>query len=369
MRVQRLRAVEDGRCSYTVLDGAGVPVGAVEDFLAHLAARGRSPNTVEGYAFDLRDFFVWLEQQDREFWELTLEQLAGFFAWLRRPVSARRPEVLGFLGSTSTAPATLLRKRAALASFYRFHARRDSRVTPMLGEQIGNRPTGGYVPMLVHTKRGRPDRDSLSPLRMRVPRRVPATLSEQQVTALQEACSRRRDRFLITLLVESGLRLGEALGLRHSDLNLRNATVDVVAREDDPDHARVKRGKDRTVPVRDEVLDLYADYTELEYGPRDADHVFVNLFREPVGSPLTAENVRGLVKRLRARSGVEFFTPHVARHTYATDLLRRGVAAHVVAELLGHASAQTTQSTYSHLTVEDHRAALQAAGVLDGATQ
>ena len=65
---------------------------------------------------------------------------------------------------------------------------------------------------------------------------------------------------------------------------------------------------------------------------------------------------------------MEFFTPHVARHTYATDLLRRGVPAHVVAELLGHSSAQTTQSVYAHLTAEDHRRLLVAAGVLDGPT-
>ena len=57
------------------------------------------------------------------------------------------------------------------------------------------------------------------------------------------------------------------------------------------------------------------------------------------------------------------------RHTYATDLLRRGVAVEVVSKLLGHASISTTGDTYSHLSVEDTRRALLAAGVLnhDGA--
>jgi site-specific recombinase XerD len=56
----------------------------------------------------------------------------------------------------------------------------------------------------------------------------------------------------------------------------------------------------------------------------------------------------------------------VFRHTYATGLLRRGVAVEVVSKLLGHASIGTTGDTYSHLSIEDARRALVAAGALDG---
>jgi integrase/recombinase XerD len=59
------------------------------------------------------------------------------------------------------------------------------------------------------------------------------------------------------------------------------------------------------------------------------------------------------------------FTPHELRHTYATDLLRRGVPVGVVQKLLGHASISTTIDTYSHLDIEDARRALVAAGVLE----
>jgi site-specific recombinase XerD len=48
-------------------------------------AGGKAPNTVEGYARDLRDLFEWLEQRDWNFRELSLEQLAEFFGWLRQP--------------------------------------------------------------------------------------------------------------------------------------------------------------------------------------------------------------------------------------------------------------------------------------------
>ena len=366
LRVQRMASGECAR-SYTVVDLDGLPVGPVEDFLAHATlVRRLSPNTIAGYAHDLRDYFEWLDQRGLEFARVSLEQLAQFFDWLRRPRQARREDVFVLPGvPAALAPATLQRKRASIAAFYRFHARRDRGVAPLLGEQIGGRGLGPQVPLLAHLHRGRRGEQAYSPLRVHVPRKPPKTLTEQQVNALVEACDRARDRFLIQLLVESGLRLGEALGLRHADLHLRTGDVEVVPREDNVNQARVKGLKRRRVPVPTSLFDLYADYMELEYGPRDCDYVFVNLFAPVVGAPMTAANVYRLVRQLRVRTGLDFFTPHVARHTYATALLRRGVQAHVVADLLGHADVQTTTAAYSHLNVEDHRALLVAAGALD----
>jgi site-specific recombinase XerD len=362
--VQRLRAV-GGAVSFTVLGPDGLPFGPVEEFLAHLQAVGRSPNTVEAYAHDLRDFVEWLQQGACDFRKLNLEQVAGFFAWLRRPVEARTPGVFVLpMVAASVTDATLLRKRAAVAGLYRFHARRDETVPALLGERAWPRRTGRFVPMLVHTHRGRPDSDAYSPLGIPRAGRPVTAMSESEVRRLVNACRRSRDRFLLVLLDQTGLRLGEALGLRHDDLRLRAGEVLVVPREDNVNSARVKGLKSRTVPAGTEVFSAYADYMECEYGALDCDYVFVNLFRPPVGAPMTASNVEQLARRLRNRTGITHFRPHALRHGYATRLLRAGVTMEVVAELLGHASAQTTAEVYSHLTVEDHRNVLVKAGVL-----
>ncbi|MCI2421151.1 site-specific integrase [Saccharopolyspora sp. K220] len=369
LQVQRLRAPGTGLCSFTVVDGSGLPVGPVEKFLAHLVAVGKAPNTVEAYARDLRDLFEWLEQRGWEFRELTLEQLAEFFDWLRRPRRARQSGVFMLPGTVSAVEQnTLVRKRSAVASFYRFHSRRDERVPALLGELDGPRPTGTYQPMLVHTRQRGPSADSYSPIRLRVHHQRPRTVTEKQQTQLLDACTHLRDRFLVLLMFESGLRLGEALGLRHCDLRLRAGEVHVVPREHNVNDARVKELKPRIIPVGDAVFDLYAEYMEVEYGALDCDYVLINLFREPLGAPMTAGNVHRLVDRLRERTGIGYFTPHVARHSYATRLLRAGVPVETVAELLGHASSHTTQTTYVHLTSEDHRKALVSAGVLTEGT-
>ncbi|MFF0533610.1 tyrosine-type recombinase/integrase [Nocardia amikacinitolerans] len=369
LRVQRLRALDTGRRSFTVVDEAGLPVWPVEEFLSHLVAVGKAPNTVEGYAYDLRDLFEWLGQRGWDYGELSVEQLSEFFSWLQLPKKARRPGVLVLPGGPSAVErTTLVRKRSAVASFYRFHSRRDESVPALLGEFSGPRPTGGYVPLLAHTRRRGANVDSFSPIRLHAHRAPPKTVTVEQQTAVQDACLRLRDRFLMVLLFETGLRLGEALGLRHHDLKLRAGEVHVVAREDNDNDARVKGLKPRVVPAADALFDLYAEYMEVEYGSLDSDYVFVNLFRPPIGAPMTEDNVHKLVGRLRVVSGVDFFTPHVARHTYATRLLRAKVRIEIVAELLGHSSSQTTETTYSHLTAEDHRHALVEAGVLQKGT-
>lgn len=193
-------------------------------------------------------------------------------------------------------------------------------------------------------------------------RRIPDTLDGGQIAAIVAACDRLRDRFLFTLLGASGLRIGEALGLRHSDIDAAARLVAVMPRVNS-NGARAKGAGGRRVPVPARLIRLYADYLHGEYGDLDSDYVFVNLWSGPIGHPLTYASVYELVCRIRQRTGI-VFGPHTFRHSYATELLRRGVAVEVVQHLLGHASIATTGDAYAHLKVEDARRALVAAGWL-----
>ncbi|MFD5430353.1 site-specific integrase [Streptomyces sp. NPDC127084] len=139
--------------SYTVLGSDLLPIGPVDDFLSHLTARRSSPNTVRGYAHDLANFFAWLDQRGRDFRMLTLEQLGEFFEWLRKPPPTRVPGVFVLpTGESALETSTLVRKRAALGSFYLFHSRRDTSIPALLGDPAGRRPTGRHVPLLAHTQ-------------------------------------------------------------------------------------------------------------------------------------------------------------------------------------------------------------------------
>jgi site-specific recombinase XerD len=161
-----------------------------------------------------------------------------------------------------------------------------------------------------------------------------------------------------------GVRIGEALGLRHEGIAAAEREIAVVPRVND-NGARSKSRQPRTIPVCAGLVRLYGDYLHAEYGELDSDYVFVNLFAEPRGQALCYPAVYDLVVRLRRRTGIDF-DPHWFRHGLATRMLRDGVPAEVVSKLLGHASMITTLSVYGHLTAQDARKALQAAGWFTG---
>jgi integrase len=219
-----------------------------------------------------------------------------------------------------------------------------------------------YKAFLHHVAKTKPQRRRTIKLKAARPR--PQVLTAGEVQSILDACQHLRDRLLFAVLLDAGLRIGEALGLRHEDLAIPERQLTVTPRRND-NGARAKAGQSRTIPTSAELMRLYADYLNGEYGALDSDYVFVNLWGRPHGHPLTYAAVYDLVVRLRRRTGIEF-EPHHFRHTYATWLLRKGAGMESVKELLGHASITTTIDTYGHLTVEDARRTLEAAGWFTG---
>jgi integrase/recombinase XerD len=349
-----------GTESSTVLVG-GIVVDPVDRFLAHLAAIDRSPNTVRAYAHDLRDYFQFLDRRGLRWDQVALEDLGRFVSWLRLPEEARdgRVAMLPWVEANVSA-ATVNRKLSALASFYEFHHRHGVALGELLTRWRPGRRGGSWQPFLAHLG-SRPERHRV--IALRAERRRPRELSQADMTTLIESCDRLRDGFLLSLLKDTGLRIGEALGLRHEDLDARRRLVAVRPREN-VNRARAKTWS-REVPADATLFRFYSDYLHEEYGTLDCDYVFVNLWGSPVGAPMSYAGVDRLVRRLRERTGI-VFSPHLFRHSYATGLLRRGVAAEIVQHLLGHAHISTTIDTYSHLGVEDACNALVAAGILDG---
>lgn len=360
MRVQLVIAPHDESRSWTVLDDDLDVVGPIESFLAHMSAVCRSPNTVRAYAHDLKDFFTYCRACGLDWDRVSLEDVGRFIPWLGLSDEARHGGTASVpIRAARCAPVTVNRKLSAVSSFYQFHARNGVGLAEsMQAWQRQSQVASSWAPFLAHLG-NHPVRKRV--ISLKTDRLGPQVLPPEQVDAVIGACVRLRDRFLFTLLRTSGLRIGEALGLRHEDLNPRRCEVTVWSRIN-TNHARAK-SRSRVVPVPAAVLALYSDYLHEEYGPLDCDYVFVNLWGSPRGQAMSYSAIHSLVRRIRADTGVAF-SPHNFRHTYATELLRNEVPAEVVRVLLGHSSISTTVDTYGHLTAEDTRRALVKAGVL-----
>ena len=162
---------------------------------------------------------------------------------------------------------------------------------------------------------------------MRLPERrsLPSTLSLEQVAAVIDCQGRLRDRFLFALLASTGMRIGQALGLRHEDVVAWERRIVIRAREDAPRRARSKGGAEGGVPVSAELMRLWNDYMHEEYRDLDSDFVFVNLWGGQIGRPLTYKMVDKIVARTQRQVGFHF-TAHGSAHLCDAGLSRRGGA-------------------------------------------
>jgi integrase len=168
-------------------------------------------------------------------------------------------------------------------------------------------------------------------------------------------CLNARDVLFIAMLATTGLRRGEALGLRLSDLHflpnsvllgcdVEGAHLHIVPRTNS-NHAKVKNAKRRVVPVPAGLVKLYDRYRadrDACWQAQESDYVFVNLYRAPLGEPMKLHAANELLSRLSRRAG-HALSPHMLRHTFGTNAAQ-AVSLDVVAELLGHANLQSTQT-------------------------
>jgi site-specific recombinase XerD len=361
-----------GEASWTVLGRGHEVVGPAEEFLEYLRVQGSSPNTVKSYARALALWWTYLGVFGLAWDELSLSDVGSFLTWLR---TGEGPEVVSIEpGPARFAESTVATRLRAVTSCYRFHEMNGV----ALGGDLVRVVRGGrsvYKPMLEHVARRRGRRRAV--VRVRSPANLPPpVLTPGQIEAICEACAgfdaatgvwtgRVRDRLLWTLLAETGLRLGEALGLQHRDWHTGRGDspfIEVVPREL-PHGVRVKGGRYRRLYISDELDRLYGEYlwqlcdagADVAVEDLDAACVFVNLDGGVRFAPWRPESVYDLVRRLRrdlAGRVPAGWTPHWMRHSHATALLLAGVPVHVVSRRLGHADVQTTLELYAHVTEE-----------------
>jgi integrase/recombinase XerD len=206
-----------------------------------------------------------------------LDDVGEFVAWLRLPLPApdRRVAVLPSVEHHRT-ESTVNRKLSAVGAFYTHAARDGVDVGELLVTWQRGGSRGGWRPFLHHiSKSGPRPRRTIG---LKKPNKRPRVLSPTEVQAILDAC----DRLLFAALYDTGMRISEALGLRHNDNAAAEREV-TVRRRDDGNGARAKSATSRTIPVSAELIRLYADYLHDEYGDLDSDYVFVNLRGHPCG--------------------------------------------------------------------------------------
>ena len=149
-----------------------------------------------------------------------------------------------------------------------------------------------------------------------------------------------RDRLVVMLFYETGIRLSELIGLQDAAVDVDKCELKV----------RGKRDKDRIVPFGAELSQWIKRYRALRAGVKaECGNLLVTLKGKPLYPSLVYHVVHD---SLAAAGGTGKLSPHVLRHTFATVMLNNGAELNSVKELLGHESLAATQ-VYTHVTLSE----------------
>ena len=178
------------------------------------------------------------------------------------------------------------------------------------------------------------------------------------------ACKGHRLEALYTLALATGMRRGEILALSWDNIDLNKKSITVkssVSRIKDPDtkktdllfsEPKTKAGR-RTIPIMDNlipVLEAHKARQDSEKAQAGSAWNEYNLaFCSNVGTIIEPRRVATTMDKIADSAGLERFTFHAMRHSFATRMLEANVPAKVVQDILGHADVTLTLNTYSHV--------------------
>ena len=279
-----------------------------DSFLEYLEAeRNYSLATIESYAKDLAEFQDFMEGQNPD------------ASWTSVQSDDVREWVIYLLDEQRLAASSVNRKLSALRSYYKY-LRRMGRV--------------GVNPM-----------EKVTAPKKRKP--LPHFVRESEMDRLLELTKEDRsfigirDRLVLMVFYETGIRRAELLGMTDASVDLAARQIKVTG----------KRNKQRIVPFGEELareFEAYLNAREELQGVKDP-----MLFVNENGTAVTESQVSNLVKKyLSMVTTIEKKSPHVLRHSFATAMLNNHADLTSIQKLLGHESVATTE-IYTHVSFED----------------
>lgn len=280
-----------------------------DSFLEYLRSeRNYSSKTIESYARDLRMFQEFLEEQNTP------------ATWTAIEAEDVREWVINLLDEQSLSASSVNRMLSALRSYFKYLRRMGwVSVNPM--EKV------------VAPKKKRP---------------LPYFVRESEMDRLFELTSENksfqgiRDRLVLMMFYETGIRRAELLNMKDTDVDLAGRQVKVMG----------KRNKQRVIPFGEELENEIKAYLAVREETLGKEK-FPTLFVTNKGLPMTADLVSRIVKdNLSMVTTIKKRSPHVLRHSFATAMLNHQADLTSIQKLLGHESVATTE-IYTHVSFEE----------------
>jgi len=187
-------------------------------------------------------------------------------------------------------------------------------------------------------------------------RKIPDVLTQEEQKTLISIPNKRypsgqRNKVLLRLMLDTGLRRSEVINLKWADVDLMTGKIMV---------RNGKNAKDRSLWIGDDLLEDLRKWRERQARiVSGTEYVFTSISKGKEGNSLGAQYVYDLIKRLAGKAGItKAISPHTLRHTFATDLYRETKNIRLVQKALGHSDLGSTM-IYTHIVDDELEGALK----------
>ena len=361
-----------GQAPFQVRGPDGMPVAAINDFLAYLAVRGRSGYTLRSYGAGLAHFFGWVEDRGMSVNDVTRQLVGEYiaaFACGPKTDSRVQPAASNSISNpfhdrppTGRQPRTINHRVSLLTSYFSYRIQTDQDRGSGAWFQRDN-PVAATIPQSVgHLNPGCRDfagrRRRTSDFRRRIPHKVPRGLNPGQIVRLIDAAVSWRDKAILTLLCRTGQRIGDwgeiagrhgVLGMTLGDFDRQRGMITVLLKGSRDEHR---------VPVTDDFWSLFERYLIEERSTAAPTPAAWLAMRKGRGEPLSYTAFESSLRYAARKIGVKVHA-HQFRHTLAQGVLETTGNLKVAQEILGHAHLSTTADLYMHV---DYAAMVDAIG-------
>jgi len=339
---------------YILLDNDYKIIDEVKRFLKYLDVLSKSPNTLKNYAFHLKAFYEYMLIIDLDIKDLCnspdkkpIDTLSNFILYLQYPDR--------FNGITHIGGEEAIRSDKTVniivdtvVEFYRYLSKNNElEELDIYKMQMANTQFKSFLYELISNK------NSVKKhlLKKKVIEKELKYITRTQFTEMFNCCNLERDKLILAVLFEGGLRLNEVLGIHLEDLSeVDKGIIFINPRENNENGARVKNHASGKIKYPDYVIDMILKYIETDVVNFDSDFLFLNLYGENKGKPMNAITVEKLFNRLSEQIGYHVH-PHMLRHGFATEKLESGMSLEEIAIHLRHKNVQSSQ-IYAHFTDE-----------------
>jgi integrase/recombinase XerD len=353
MEVVRVK-IEDGKERYFVADDLGLPIEPILKFIKFKDNTNYARNTLRMYCQHLKLYFEYLQQRELDFQEVTIDDLALFVNWLQNPYESLKVIPVHPI-DTARSPRTVNIVINTVLAFYDYILRHEEYSNNISGRlkkfvTTPSRNFKGFLYGIAHENK----KVTSNILKLKVPKSKPKILTKVEITTLIKTCNNFRDKFLLTLLYETGMRIGEALSLWIEDFDVSEMVIDLKDRGQLENNAEIKTvSSPRRIDISQNLADKFMEYIA-EYHTEDVEtnHIFIRVSGNNKYKAMSYIDVDNLFRTLKKKTGI-YVTPHMFRHSSLTLLRMAGWQPELLRIRAGHKNIYTTMNTYIHPSDEE----------------